>query len=81
MGIYTTELRGNTTERIHRKGEGMRLSSCVLVANSFTGELFPVDQFTVTIVLRLWEQKLAGRKNTPWHERHQTILDLLLAGF
>lgn len=55
----------------------------LLVANSFTGELFPVDKFVVnlTISKKLLIDEDLGNLLPSWTERNQTIYDLMMAGF
>lgn len=52
-------------------------SGAIFVANSYTGELFPVDSHVVNNVFRYHAK---GRKEY-WSKRMQTIFDMLMAGF
>ena len=47
----------------------------LLVANSYTGELFPVDKTVVSNVIEY------AKNGSYWSDRMQTIYDLLMAGF
>jgi hypothetical protein len=47
----------------------------ILVQNSFTGELFPVDKFVIEKVL-----KFNQRRDIYWTSRCQTIYDMILSG-
>lgn len=49
----------------------------IFVANSYTGELFPVDRYVVNKICTAVQRSQAMM----WSPRTSTILDLLLAGF
>jgi hypothetical protein len=51
----------------------------IFVANSYNGEMFPVDSVVIQSVI--YKSHKRYERHAYWSARCQTILDLLLAGF